>query len=193
MIKVTPVNIKTWSRLGQRGSFFSIAMPDIAAEHDNVKLLTADLALLSGMDRFKTAYPDKLINVGIAEQNMIGIAAGLAMDGDMVFATTYASFIAVRSLEHVRQHLSHLGLNIKIVGSAAGVVAAKSGVSHWATEDLAFTRALPNIMVFSPADSLEAIKVAEYAASCDLPMYIRLSGGLNCPVVYKEDYEFIPG
>ena len=193
MIKVTPVNIKTWSRLGQRGSFFSIAMPEIAESHDNLKLLTADLALLSGMDRFRAAHPDKFLNVGIAEQNMIGIAAGLAMDGDMVFATTYASFIAVRSLEHVRQHLSHLKLNIKIVGSAAGVVAAKSGVSHWATEDLAFTRALPNIMVFSPADSLEAIKVAEYAASNDFPMYIRLSGGLNCPVVYKNDYDFVPG
>ena len=193
MIKITPVNIKTWSRLGQRGSVFSIAMPEIAAEHDNMKLLTADLALLSGMDRFKAAYPDKLINVGIAEQNMIGIAAGLAMDGDMVFATTYASFIAVRSLEHVRQHLSHLKLNVKIIGSAAGVVAAKSGVSHWATEDIAFTRALPNLKVFSPADSFEAIKVTQYAASVDDPIYIRLSGGLNCPVVYKEDYDFVPG
>ncbi|SEW30962.1 transketolase subunit B [Ruminococcaceae bacterium KH2T8] len=193
MINVTPINIKTWARLGQRGSFFSIAMPDIANDHDDLKLLTADLAILSGMDRFRTAHPDKFLNVGIAEQNMIGIAAGLAMDGDMVFATTYASFIAVRSLEHVRQHLAHLGLNIKIVGSAAGVVAAKSGVSHWATEDLAFTRALPNIMVFSPADSLEAIKTAQYAASNNIPMYIRLSGGLNCPIVYKEDYEFIPG
>ena len=193
MIKVTPVNIKTWSRLGQRGSVFSIAMPDIASEHDNLKLLTADLALLSGMDRFKTAYPDKLINVGIAEQNMIGVAAGLAMAGDMVFATTYASFIAVRSLEHVRQHLSHLKLNVKIIGSAAGVVAAKSGVSHWATEDLAFTRALPNLKVFSPADALEAIKVTQYAASINEPVYIRLSGGLNCPIVYKDDYEFVPG
>lgn len=193
MIKVTPVNIKTWSRLGQRGSVFSIAMPDIASEHENLKLLTADLALLSGMDRFKTAYPDKLINVGIAEQNMIGIAAGLAMSGDMVFATTYASFIAVRSLEHVRQHLAHLQLNVKIIGSAAGVVAAKSGVSHWATEDLAFTRALPNLKVFSPADALEAIKVTQYAASVNDPVYIRLSGGLNCPIVYKDDYEFIPG
>lgn len=193
MIKVTPVNIKTWSRLGQRGSFFSIAMPEIAEEHDELKLLTADLALLSGMDRFRTAYPEKYINVGIAEQNMIGVAAGLAMDGDMIFATTYASFIAVRSLEHVRQHMAHLKLNIKIVGSAAGVVAAKSGVSHWATEDLAFTRVLPNLKVFSPADSLEAIKVAQYAASVTDPIYIRLSGGLNCPVVYKEDYDFVPG
>ena len=192
-MEITSAKIKAWARLGQRGTFFGIAMPEIASWKQNLKLLTADLALLSGMDRFEKSYPDKFLNVGIAEQNMIGIAAGLARDGDCVFATTYASFIAVRSLEHVRQHLSHLKCNIKIVGSAAGVVAAKSGVSHWATEDLAFTRALPNLIVLSPADSLEALKMATYAANKDLPMYIRLSGGLNCPIVYKEDYEFEPG
>ena len=193
MITIKPINIKTWAKLGQRGSVFTVAMPDLAEEHANLKLLTADLAILSGMIKFTAAHPEKIINVGIAEQNMIGIAAGLAMDGDMVFATTYASFIAVRSLEHVRQHLSHLKLNVKIIGSAAGVVAAKSGVSHWATEDLAFTRALPNLTVLSPADSLEAIKATQYAASFDGPVYIRLSGGLNCPIVYSEDYDFVPG
>lgn len=192
-MKVTPAGIRTWSRLGQRGTAFAIAMPEIAAKMDNVKLLTADLSLLSGMDRFISTYPDKYLNVGIAEQNMIGIAAGLAMEGDCVFATTYASFIAVRGLEHIRQHLSHLQCNVKIIGSSAGVVAAKSGISHWATEDLAFMRVLPNIQVFSPADALETIKVMEYAADCENPMYIRLSGGLNCPIVYKEDYEFLPG
>lgn len=176
--------------LGQRGTFFGIAMPEIAKEKDNLKLLTADLSLLSGMDRFIKSYPEKFLNVGIAEQNMIGIAAGLAMGGDCVFATTYASFIAVRSLEHIRQHLAHLQCNVKIIGSAAGVVAAKSGVSHWATEDIAFMRALPNITVLSPADSLEALKMAFYAADTDKPVYIRLSGGLNCPIVYNEDYDF---
>ena len=192
-MNVTGANIRAWSRLGMRGSFFGIAMPDIAGRIENVKLLTADLAILSGMDRYEKAYPEKFINVGIAEQNMIGIAAGLAMEGDVVFATTYASFIAVRSLEHVRQHLAHLKLNIKIIGTAAGVVAAKSGVSHWATEDIAFIRALPNVTVFSAADSVEAIMMAEYAAANEGPMYIRLSGGLNSPIVYKEDYNFVPG
>lgn len=186
-------SIRAWSRLGQRGSVFAIALPQIAKEKDNLKLLTADLALLSGMERFVKAYPDKFLNVGIAEQNMIGIASGLAMEGYCVFATTYASFIAVRSLEHVRQHLSHLQCNVKLIGSAAGVIAAKSGVSHWATEDLAFMRALPNMTVLSAADSLEAIKMTNYAASVDTPVYIRLSGGLNCPIVYQEDYEFEVG
>lgn len=192
-MKVTSANIRAWARLGQRGAFFAVAMPQIAEQKENLKLLTADLALLSGMDRFRAAFPEKFINAGIAEQNMIGMAAGLAMEGDCVFATTYASFIAVRSLEHVRQHLSHMQCNVKIVGSAAGTVAAKSGISHWATEDLAFMRVLPNLTVLSAADSLEAVKMAEYAASVDKPMYIRLSGGLNAPVVYQEDYDFEAG
>lgn len=190
---VNKANIRKWSMLGQRGTFFGEALPEIAQNMENLKLLTADLALLSGMTRFENMYPEKFLNVGIAEQNMIGISAGLAMAGDCVFTTTYASFIAVRSLEHVRQHLSHLKCNIKVIGTAAGTVAAKSGVSHWATEDLAFMRVLPNIQVFSVADAMEAYKVAEYAAGNPMPMYIRISGGQNTPVVYKEDYDFVPG
>lgn len=192
-MKITNVTLKTWSKLGQRGTFFGIAMLEIAKEKDEVRLLTADLSLLSGMDRFIKTYPDKFLNVGIAEQNMIGIASGLAVEGRNVFTTTYASFIAVRSLEHIRQHLSNMQCNVKVIGTAAGVVAAKSGVSHWATEDLAFMRVLPNLTVMSAADSLEAYKIARFAAEYDGPVYIRLSGGTNCPQVYQEDYEFVPG
>jgi len=192
-MNIKPAAIKAWARLGQRGAVFGIAMPKLAEDIDNLKLLTADLALLSGMERFEKNYPDKFLNVGIAEQNMIGIAAGLAMSGDCVFASTYASFIVVRSLEQVRQNLAHLKCNVKIIGSSAGTIAAKSGISHWATEDIAFMRVLPNVAVFSPADSLEAVKIVQYAARNNGPMYIRLSGGLNCPVVYKEDFDFIPG
>ncbi len=190
---IKPSTMRSWSRLGQRGTFFAIAMPEIGAARDDVRLLTADVAILSSLDRFKTAHPDKFLNVGIAEQNMIGIAAGLAMEGRCVFATTYAAFIAVRSLEHIRQHLSHLHCNMKVVGMAAGVLVARSGVSHWAIEDLAFMRALPDITILSPADALEAYKMAHYAADHDGPMYIRLSGGPNAPMVYKEDYPFEVG
>jgi transketolase len=185
--------IRKWSMLGMRGTFFGEAMPELAKDNNNFRVLTADLSLLSGLTRFEREYPGRFLNVGIAEQNMIGIAAGLAMSGECVFATTYASFIAVRSLEHVRQHLSHMQCNIKLVGTSAGTVAAKSGISHWATEDIAFIRALPNIMLFSAADAMEAYKIAEYAVKSDRPMYIRISGGTNSPVVYKEDYDFVPG
>ena len=108
MNKISQATIRTWSRLGQRGTAFAIAMPEIAENTEHLKLLTADVSMLSGMDRFIQKYPEKFLNVGIAEQNMMGIAAGLAMEGKCVFASTYASFIAVRSLEHIRQHLAHL-------------------------------------------------------------------------------------
>lgn len=193
MKPITSSNIRTWARLGQRGTFFAIALPELGAEYEDLRLLTADVAQLSSMARFQSAYPEKFLNVGIAEQNMIGIAAGLAMEGRCVFAGTYASFIAVRSLEHVRQHLAHLQCNVKIVGFSAGVIAARSGVAHWATEDIAFMRALPNLTVFSPSDCLDAYKIARYAAETEGPMYIRLSGGPNGPIVHKEDYDFIAG
>ncbi len=192
-MEVKKTSIRAWSRLGQRGSVFGIMMPELASKSDKIKLVTADLSILSGMERYIKEYPNQFLNVGIAEQNMIGIAAGLAMEGNCVFASTYASFIAVRSLEQVRQNLSHMKCNVKLIGTAAGVVAAKSGVSHWATEDLAFMRALPNIQVFSPADAIEAMKIVEYSASMEGPVYIRVSGGLNCPIVYQEDFEFVPG
>lgn len=187
--EVSSRDLRSWSMLGERGTFFAIAMPEIAEYKENLKLLTADVSYLSSMIRFEQAYPDKFLNVGIAEQNMIGIAAGLAMSGRCVFASTYASFIAVRSLEHIRQHLAHLQCNIKIIGTAAGVVTARSGISHWATEDIAFMRSLPNLTVLSPADAYEAYIMAHLAASNDKPVYIRISGGLNCPIIHKEAQE----
>lgn len=193
MKPITSSAIRTWSRLGQQGTFYAIALTELGEEHEELRLLTADLASPSGMARFQSLFPEKFLNVGIAEQNMIGIAAGLAMEGRCVFTNSYAAFIAVRSLEHVRQHLAHLQCNVKVVGFSAGVMSARSGIAHWATEDIAFMRALPNLTVFSPADCLDAYKIARYAAEMEGPMYIRLSGGPNCPIVHKEDYDFQPG
>lgn len=192
-MEITSANVRMLSKLGQRGTFFGMAIPELAKENPNLRVLTADVEMLSGLDRFVSAFPTQFFNLGIAEQNMIGVAAGLAMEGRCVFTTTYASFIAVRSLEHIRQHLAHMRCNVKVVGFAGGVTNATSGVSHCATEDLAFMRALPNMIVMSAADSLEAYKMACCAASVDQPMYIRLNGLLNCPVVYKEDFDFKVG
>lgn len=192
MTNIKKSTVRSWSRLGQRATFFGNAMPEIAEKYDNLMVLTADLAQLSNLDRFAARYPEHFLNTGIAEQNMVGIAAGLAMEGELVFATTYASFIAVRDLEQVRQHLSNLKLNVKLVGTAAGVVAARSGVAHWASEDLAFMRALPHMTVMSAADSVEAYHMAYYAAEYKGPMYIRINGVPNCPMVYNEEYVFEP-
>ena len=189
-MKVTSGNIRAWERLGQKGTVFNYGLIDLASENDNIRVLCADLSYLSGMDKFIRKYPDKFLQVGIAEQNMMGIAAGLAMEGELVIASTYCSFIAVRSLEQIRQNLSTTKANVKVIGTFAGVVSAKSGVSHWATEDLAFMRVLPNLTVLSPADGTEAYKAFNAACKLDGPVYIRLSGSANCPVVYGSDYDF---
>ena len=191
-MNITKGQIRSWSRLGQRATFFGIAIPEIAKDKEDLIVVTADLAQLSNLTKFAEQFPDKFLNVGIAEQNMIGVSAGLAMEGYDVFATTYASFIAVRDLEHVRQHLSNLNLNVKLIGTAAGVVAARSGVAHWASEDITFMRALPGMMVMSAADSLEAYHMATYAAEHKGPLYIRINGVPNCPMVYDENYVFEP-
>lgn len=192
-MKVTPGNLRAWEKLGQRGSVFNYALIDCAKTREDFRVLSADMSLLSGMDKFIRSYKDKFLQVGIAEQNMMGIAAGLAMEGETVIASTYCSFIAVRCLEQIRQNISNNNADVKIIGTFAGVVAAKSGISHWATEDIAFMRALPNMTVLSPADSLEALKCFEAMMDFKGPTYLRLSGGLNCPMVYKDDYDFAFG
>lgn len=190
MMEITPRNIRTWSMLGQRGAAFTMALPDIAAEQENVMVLTADLSLLSGLERFRETYPERFLDVGIAEQNMIGIAAGLAKEGNCVFATTYATFITMRSFEQIRNNLGVMGFNVKIIGSAAGVSMGTSGNCHHSIEDIALMRVIPNMQVIAPADAMEAIKVMQAVSKTSQPAYVRLTGVLNCPTVYKEDYSF---
>ena len=190
MIEITPRNIRTWSMLGQRGTAFTMALPDIAAERKDVMVLTADWRLGTGLERFMEAYPEQFLDIGIAEQNMIGIAAGLAKEGNCVFATTHAAFITMRSFEQIRNNLGVMGFNVKVIGFSAGVGMGTAGVCHHSIEDLALMRVIPNLQVISPADGLETIKVIQAVSKRKEPTYIRLTGTLNCPIVYKEDYEF---
>lgn len=185
-------NIRFLSMLGQRGTF-AMAMMELAESIDHMAVFTADLGSLSGLDRFKETFPDKFYNVGIAEQNMIGIAAGMAKLGTLAYATTYANFITMRSFEQIRINLGYMQFPVKIVGSGAGIIMSMSGNSHYGLEDMAIMRAIPNMTVVSPADSVETFKVMQASAVYDKPMYIRLTGGLNCPVVYKADYDFTIG
>lgn len=189
-MEITSRNIRTWSMLGQRGTAFAMALPDIAAEQKNLMVLTADLSLLSGLEKFRQTYPDQFLDVGIAEQNMIGIAAGLAKEGNCVFATTYATFITMRSYEQIRNNLGVMRFNVKIVGSSAGVAMGTSGNCHHSIEDIALMRVIPNMQVIAPADGLETVKVMQAISKNSNPTYVRLTGNLNCPIVYKEDYNF---
>lgn len=189
MIEIKPGNIKMWSRLGSR-AVLGQAMLALAGEKDNLMVLSADLGNSSGFARLKNTYPDKFLNIGIAEQNMIGVAAGLAKEGFVVFATSFAPFISMRCSEQVRMNLGYMKLNIKIISIGSGLVMGFLGNSHYGIEDASVIRSIPNIAVVSPADCAEIVKAVFAAAEYDGPVYIRLTGGENNPIVYKEDYNF---
>ncbi len=189
MISFTPANIRTWSMLGSCGAFGMAAL-DLPESDDNIVIVTADLCSFSGLERFRGRFPDRFYNVGIAEQNMIGIAAGLTKEGFNVFATTYATFASTRSCDPVRVNMGYMGLGIKLVGLTAGLSVGILGATHMSIEDIAIMRAIPNLTVISPADCTETIKATLAAAKHDGPIYLRLTGGMNNPVVYKNDYDF---
>lgn len=185
--------ISALSKMGQNKAFFGMALPELAGEHINLFAVTADLCGYCGMERFARLYPERTVNVGIQEQGMLSVAAGIAMEGNIVYAGSYAAFAVARAMEQIRHNLSVLGSNVKLVGYNAGYSMGTLGKSHWATEDVAFVRCLPDMTVMSPADSLEAVKACRAAAETDGPVYIRLCGDINCPAVYHEDYVFETG
>lgn len=189
MIQYTPVNIRTWSRLGSCGAF-GIAAMELPEIDKNIMITTADLCFYSGLDRFKNEYGDRLINVGIAEQNMIGVAAGMAKEGLNVFATTYATFASTRCADQVRVNMGYMKLPIKLVGLTAGLSVGILGATHMSFEDVSILRGIPNITILAPADCTETVKATLAAAEYPGPLYLRLSGTLNCPVVYHTDYDF---
>lgn len=183
-------NSKICSRLGQRGAIFGMAALDVASKDEKFVLMTADLATLSGMDRYIRTYPRQFINVGIAEQNMVGVAAGLAAEGYHPVVTTYATFLTMRACEQIRHYMGYMHLPIVAIGSGAGLSQGYAGNTHYTIEDLSMMRAIPGITIYSPADAAAAVKLFELALKKKEPCYIRLTGNLNCPIVYKEDVDF---
>ena len=192
MFEINPSNARTWSRLGSRG-VFGQALLSIGDACPDLMVLSADLGNSSGLDRFKASFPDKFVNIGIAEQNMIGVAAGLAKEGYNVFATSFAPFISMRSGEQIRMNLGYMELNVKAVAIGSGISMAFLGNSHYGLEDAAVMRSIPNMTVVCPADCAEIVKTVYAAAQFRGPMYIRLTGGANNPVVYTDDYDFTIG
>lgn len=190
MFEINRQFARTCSMLGQRGSIFGLASPSLAEEDPKFILLTADLATLSGMDRYVSQYPEQFLNIGIAEQNMLGIAAGLKAEGFKPVATTYATFITMRACEQIRHFMGYMKLGFTIIGSGAGLSQGFAGNTHYTIEDISMMRVIPNLNVFSPADAASAVKLYKIAVDSSLPVYIRLTGGLNCPIIYTQDVEF---
>lgn len=192
MIDFSPSNIRMWSRLGSCGAF-GLAALELPNIDDKAVILTSDLTFYSGLERFKASFPDRLYNLGIAEQNMVGVAAGFAKEGFNPFATTYATFASLRSADQVKVNMGYMKLGIKLVGLTAGLSVGILGATHMSFEDIAVMRAIPNIVLLSPADCTETIKATLAAAKMKEPVYLRLTGTMSNPPVYKEDYEFEVG
>lgn len=188
---ISPPLIKAYARMGQKGAAAGIGMMELAKNDPDMRVVVADSVAIASLDRFNNSYPDQIVNAGISEQSMIGIAAGLSSeDGRVVYACTYAEFLVTRALEFVRHNLAYHQFNVKLVGNSAGFAMETLSISHWATEDIAYARALPNMTILSACDSLEAIKMVMAAHDVKGPVYVRLSGLLNCPIVYDKDFEY---
>lgn len=188
-LELTPSTARQWSRIGSRG-MYGQAILALAESYPDLVVLSADLGNSSGLDRFQRTFPDRFLNLGIAEQNLIGVASGIAKEGFVVFASSFAPFITMRASEQVRMNLGYMNLNVKAVGIGSGLVMGFLGNSHFGLEDIAVMRAIAGLTVVCPADCGEIVKVVGAAAAFDGPMYIRLTGGPNCPIVYTEDYDF---
>jgi len=165
------------------------ALLDLGATNKDVVVLDADLSKSTKTGDFWAKYPERFINVGIAEQNLMGIAAGLASYGKIPFASTFAVFATGRAFEIIRNSVCYPNLNVKVAATHAGISVGEDGGSHQSVEDIALMNALPNMSVIVPADARETEEVIKYAAEHDGPVYIRL-GRLAAEDIFDESYTY---
>ncbi|MDD3653546.1 MAG: transketolase family protein [Desulfotomaculaceae bacterium] len=168
------------------------ALLQLGRENPDIVALDADLAKSTKSYDFGKTFPERFFDMGVAEQNMIGTAAGLAAAGKIPFCSSFAIFASGRAFEQVRNSVAYTRLNVKIGASHAGITVGEDGGSHASVEDIAIMRVLPNMTVFVPADAVETVGAVRAAAAIDGPVYIRL-GRSAVPVLHKEGFQFEPG
>ena len=178
-----------WSTIGSRATF-GIAALELAKKIENLMVLTCDVSTSAGLDRYRKILPEKYLDLGIAEQNMIGVAAGLSSEGYNVVTTTFAPFQTIRCCEQIKVNIGYMKQKICMVGLASGLALGNLGFTHCCIEDIGVLRSIPGITIISPADSLETVKALEAALKFESSTYIRLTGASNNPVVNKNDYDF---
>lgn len=167
---------------------FTKRLCEIAAKDKNIVLITNDAPTPPFLE-FREKFPERFINAGLAEANMTGMAAGLALSGKIAVTYSIVPFVVMRCYEQVRDDICYQNVNVKIVGIGGGIVYSTLGGTHTSLEDISMMRALPNMTVISPADPLEAKKAAEAIISYKGPVYIRI-GRTGEPVLYRKDYNF---
>ena len=168
------------------------ALVALGAENPDIVVLDADLSKSTKTAEFAKHYPERFFNMGIAEQNMLGTAAGLAAAGKIPFASTFAVFATGRAFEQIRNSIAYPKLNVKIAATHAGITVGEDGASHQALEDIALMRALPNMTVLVPADGEETRQAVAAAVQHQGPVYLRL-GRLDVPCLFGAGYKFAIG
>ena len=168
------------------------ALARIGKENTNIIVLDADLSKSTKTDTFKNVCPERFFNVGIAEQNLISVGAGLAAAGKIPFVSSFAMFATGRAFEQIRNAVCYPNLNVKVCATPAGITVGEDGATHQSLEDISCMRTLPNMTVVVPADEREAEAVVEWAASYEGPVYVRL-GRAGVDDVTAEGYTFKPG
>lgn len=189
MIEYNEKNAKRWAALGER-PVFGMALLELAKEDESIIAVTADTVNSAGLDRMKNTLPGQIVNVGIAEQNMMGIATGLASEGYKVVTVTFAPFQVMRCLEQIRVNQGYMKQKVVMIGLASGVAYGELGFTHCCIEDISLLRSIPNIAVVSPSDCVEVVKALKAALEYPQSVYIRLMDKTGIPIVYKEDYLF---
>ncbi|MGB9661757.1 MAG: transketolase family protein [Moorellaceae bacterium] len=165
------------------------ALVELGRQNERVVVLDADLSKSTKTEYFAQEFPHRFFNMGIAEQSLMGTAAGLALCHKIPFVSTFAVFATGRAFDQVRNSIAYPRLNVKIAASHAGITVGEDGASHQSVEDIALMRAVPNMTVIVPADATETRQAVFAAAEHEGPVYIRL-GRMSVPVLYGEDYRF---
>ena len=171
---------------------YGAALIELGKEHDNLVVLDADLAAATKTGVFKKEFPDRHFDCGIAEANMMCVAAGMSTMGLVPFASSFAMFAAGRAFEQVRNSIGYPHLNVKIGGTHGGISVGEDGASHQCCEDFALMRSIPGMTIICPADDVEARAAVKAAYEMDGPVYLRF-GRLAIPVFHSEDYDFQVG
>jgi transketolase len=181
---------------GSMRTAYGEALVALGETNPNVVVLGADTTDSLKTIMFGASHPDRFFNVGIAEQNLIGVAAGLALGGKIAYAGTYAIFVPGKCVDQIRNVVAYANLNVKIVCSHGGISVGPDGASHQQLEDIAIVRAIPKMKVEVPADSVSAKEIIRAIAEIPGPFYVRITRGMqgaNSPIIYENGFEYRPG
>ena len=173
MIDINTKKIDMWSKIGSRATL-GIAILEIEKNLKNLCVVTCDVSTSAGLDRFRKQKPDKYLDLGISEQNLIGVASGLSSEGFDVITTTFAPFQTLRCCEQIKVNLGYMKSKVIMVGLASGLVLGTLGYTHCSIEEIGVLRSIPNITIISPADSLEVVKALTASINHNQSVYIRL-------------------